>query len=145
MMTLHRKTTCAPRRDARAVALLALAACALACSLAVGAHSPAYAAGSSAETEIGVVFVEEPKAGGQGDGPAQPDPDQGGKQGQTGLPQQGGTDGLLAGGQNGSHWLLTTGDAAAAASGSLAIVAAIAALACLVAARRIGKEAHHVR
>lgn len=132
MMTLHREKICAR-------ALLVLAACALSCALAMGAHAPAFAAGSSAETEIGVVFVEEPQAGGQTEGPSNPDP------GQTNLPQKDAPGSLLAGGQGGPSWLLTTGDATAKASGALALIAAVAALACLIAAHRIGKEANHVR
>lgn len=142
-MTMDRRTTCASRRKATTAALSALAVCVLSCALAMSAHAPAFGAGSSAETEVGVVFIEEPEANDQGRDPAEPDHDQGS---QEGLRQEGAASGLLAAGRSdGSYWLQTTGDAMGRASAILACVAAVSALACLVAASRIGKEARHVR
>lgn len=145
-MTINRQATCARRRKTGTAVLSALAALALAGALAAGNGAPAYAIGSSAETEIGVMFIEEPQVGGQDGDPANPDSSQGSQQGnQEGLPQKGVAEGLLAGGEGASSWLLTTGDAMGKASGALAFVAAAAALACLAAAHRIGKEARHAR
>lgn len=140
-VTLYRKA----KSRVRAAAFFAFEACALSCVLAVCIVMPAHAAGSSAETEIGVVFIEEPQVDEQGDDPVNPGPSQEGQQNQTNLPQKDASDGLLADDQGGSYWLQTTGDAVGKASGVLALIAAVAAFACLIAARRIGKEGRHVR
>lgn len=143
-VTINQQTKCATKRLREAVFLLSFAACVLSWAFAVGVSLPAYAAGSSAETEIGIMFVEEPRANGQDDD-LNTNPNQGGVQNQTGLPQKGVSDGIVPGDQSGSSWLQTTGDAMGKTSGVLAFIAAFAALACLVAARRIGKEGCHVR
>lgn len=140
----HRKT----KRKAGLTTYCTLAVCALTCAVAVSALEPAYAAGSSAETEIGVMFIEEPQENEQGGDPSNPGSNQEGQQNQqneTNLPQKDASDGLLAGGEDGPYWLQATGDVVSRASGVLAVIAAAAALACLVAALRIGKGGRHAR
>ena len=117
-------------------AVLALLALMTAGLLAVAQPSCALAAGATAQTEIGIVFVEEPEASasvGEGDserGEVKP------------LPGAQMGDGLLGS-------LALTGDRAAGAVAAAGLLA-VGALACVAAASRLrpktkGKKARHGR
>lgn len=140
---------CASAGAGRALVVLAAAV-----FLAAGQPAIAFAAGTTAQTEVGVVFVEEPADPEQPDpeqpGPEKPDPGQSGDD-QPGRIVQGGADearGVVSDADG--HPLEITGDATGPLC-TLAVAFAAASFVCATALRRssgagdVEKRARHGR